>query len=76
MANLRHFILFVIFALLIADLSFAQCVMCKAVGEESANQGGIGSGLNKGIFFLMTVPYILLGIAAIFLWKHFNKAEE
>ena len=52
MANLRHFILFVLFALLIADLSFAQCVMCKAVGEESANQGGIGSGLNKGIYFV------------------------
>ena len=73
MPNFRHLILFVLFALLIADLSLAQCVMCKAVGEESANQGGIGSGLNKGIFFLMTVPYILLGIAGIFLWKHFNK---
>lgn len=50
--------------------------MCKAVGEESANQGGIGAGLNQGIFFLMTVPYILMGIAAVFLWKHFNKEGE
>jgi len=50
--------------------------MCKAVGEESANQGGIGSGLNKGIFFLMSIPYIIFGIAGTLLWKHFNKAEE
>ena len=73
MHTFRHFILFVLFALLVADFSSAQCVMCKAVGEESANQGGIGSGLNQGIFFLMAVPYILIGIAGIFLWKHFNK---
>ena len=76
MNNLKHFTLFVLFVLLTMDLSLGQCVMCKAVGKESANQGGIGAGLNQGIFFLMTVPYILMGIAAVFLWKHFNKEGE
>ena len=76
MHHLRQLILVICFALLLTDVSLGQCVMCKAVGEESANQGGIGSGLNQGIFFLMTVPYILMGIAALFLWRHFNKEEE
>ena len=38
----------------------AQCVMCKAVAEDSAADGGLGAGLNKGILYLMAVPYILL----------------
>ena len=38
----------------------APCVMCKAVAEDSAADGGLGAGLNKGILYLMAVPYILL----------------
>lgn len=39
----------------------AQCVMCKAVAEDSAEAGGLGEGLNRGILYLMAVPYVLLG---------------
>jgi hypothetical protein len=39
----------------------AQCVMCKAVAEDSADAGGLGEGLNRGILYLMAVPYVLLG---------------
>lgn len=49
------------FVLLAAALpADAQCVMCKAVAEDSAADGGLGAGLNKGILYLMAVPYILL----------------
>lgn len=42
------------------------CAMCKATVESSGDgsvfggQQRIGEGLNKGIIFLMVVPYILL----------------
>ena len=41
------------------------CAMCKAVVEsgEPGVYGGsqsIGAGLNKGILYLMAVPYVLL----------------
>lgn len=41
----------------------AQCAMCKAVAENSIDDGGFGiaAGLNNGILFLMAIPYILLG---------------
>lgn len=54
-------------ALLVLALVFiehqavAQCVMCKAVAEDSAEAGGLGEGLNRGILYLMAVPYVLLG---------------
>jgi|TARA_B110000503_G_C7127761_1_gene405448 hypothetical protein len=38
----------------------AQCVMCKAVAEDSASDGGLGAGLNRGILYLMAIPYVLL----------------
>ena len=43
------------------------CAMCKATGQSGQEQSGVfggeqavGEGLNAGILFLMTVPYVLL----------------
>jgi len=49
----------------------AQCVMCKAVAEDSAADGGLGAGLNRGILYLMAVPYILLSALffVIYRWR-------
>lgn len=49
-----------------ADLWAQGCAMCKAVAGSQAEDnvyGGaqaIGAGLNKGILFIMAVPYVLL----------------
>jgi hypothetical protein len=58
MIRLGFAILFVFSMFMSAD---AQCVMCKAVAEDSAAAGGLGEGLNRGILYLMAVPYVLLG---------------
>lgn len=59
-------------ALFTWDLS-AQCVMCKAVAEDSAADGSLGRGLNSGILYLMAVPYLLM---AFFAWFVFRKRNE
>ena len=41
----------------------AQCVMCKAVAEDSARNGGIGEGINSGIIYIMGIPYLLMVVA-------------
>ncbi len=58
----RQFIsIFVLLGLLFwAHDAWGQCVMCRAVAEDSAEDGGLGAGLNRGILYLMAVPYILL----------------
>ena len=53
--------LLVLAMVLIEHQAVAQCVMCKAVAEDSAEAGGLGEGLNRGILYLMAVPYVLLG---------------
>ena len=66
-------------ALLAAALLFplfadAQCVMCKAVAEDSATDGGLGRGLNAGILYLMAIPYALLALlAGVFFWRRNAK---
>jgi hypothetical protein len=52
--------LVLVFSLLPMDAE-AQCAMCKASTESArSNASNIGNGLNKGILFLMAIPYILL----------------
>lgn len=51
-------------ALMLPAEALAQgCAMCKAVAQGDGVFGGeqaIGRGLNRGILFLMAVPYLLL----------------
>ena len=52
----------------------AQCAMCKANLESNMQEGGsIGKGINKGILYLMTIPYILLFGVGFFLYKNLKK---
>ena len=56
--------------ILIADVSFGQCSMCK----KSAEDGGQAGGLNTGILYLMSFPYILFAFIAYFWYKN-SKSE-
>lgn len=72
----KQLLLTLVAVILIADVSLGQCVMCKAVGEQSAKLDGLGRGLNAGILFLMGIPYVLLSIGAVLIWKRFNKESD
>lgn len=70
-------ILFLLLALIVlVEPAQAQCVMCKAVGEQSYKLDGLGQGLNAGILFLMAIPYVLLSIGGYIVWRRFNKQGE
>ncbi len=75
MNRLKHIFLFAFVSVTLSMSSWGQCVMCKALGEQSANQGMIGTGLNEGIIFIMIIPYLLIGIGLVLVWKRFNKEE-
>ena len=62
---------FVVVAALLAldpDLASAQCAMCRAALEQ--NGGQIAAGFNRGILFLLGMPYLVFGaIGASWAWK-------
>lgn len=55
--------------------SIAQCPMCRAAAETNlANGGTEGKGLNKGILYMLSLPYLLIGTIGYIWWR--NKKEE
>ena len=72
--SIAQFALAMAAILMLTDVD-AQCVMCKAVAEDSAAEGAVGRGINQGILYIMAVPYILIGIFGFFVVKKWNLVE-
>lgn len=47
-----------------------QCAMCRAVLETGAD-AETAKSLNDGIVYLMVIPYILIGVVGIVVFKQF-----
>lgn len=55
----------------------AQCAMCQATAESSRGAGStIAEGINKGVLYIMMMPYIIISTIGYFWWKTRKKAEE
>jgi hypothetical protein len=53
----------------------AQCAMCRAVLESEEGQS-TAEGVNHGIIYLMSIPYILVaGFGFIIYWKFFRTKK-
>jgi len=71
------FILAFITLLVIPELSFAQCPMCKAGAEQSLAAGSTAArGLNTGILYLFVTPYLLAITIGIIWWRNNKKSEK
>jgi hypothetical protein len=70
--------------ILMASLSIvslsAQCPMCKTalksnLENKSKSTKPVGGGINKGILFLLSAPYVLAGTAG-FLWYKNSRSKK
>lgn len=72
----RFFIGIFIILILFSSISqaSAQCSMCRATVENSlkGNEGKAGSGLNAGILYLLSLPYIIFVVIGYF-WYRSSK---
>lgn len=54
--------------------AFSQCSMCSAVVESSQKTGSeFAEGLNAGILYLMGVPYALIVVLGVLLFRNMNR---
>jgi hypothetical protein len=55
--------------------SFSQCAMCKASVESNIenNEEVVGKGLNDGIIYLMSIPYLVLGGIGFMIYKNWKS---
>jgi len=71
----KKLILLVVGFLFVMD-SFGQCAMCKAAVEANLAAGDdIGAGLNGGILYLMSMPYIAVFSFALFYYLQKRKEQ-
>ncbi len=71
---MNRVILILLIFLLSSTESFAQCSMLSAI-METDQQYEAAKGLNRGIVYLMSIPYILVGLI---IWKIYrtNKVSN
>ncbi len=74
-STMKRFKILLIIALFSYSINAsAQCSVCRAGAESSVEQGyTVGKGLNKGILYLMTIPYAMGGIAVYIYFKNKKK---
>ncbi len=73
----RIITLFILIFLVLAPYSNAQCPMCKTSIESAMKDKNNtkGRGLNKGILYLLSVPYLAVGIAGI-AWYYNSRKKQ
>ena len=71
---MNRIILILLIFVMSSTESFAQCSMLSAI-METDQQYEAAKGLNRGIIYLMSIPYILVGLI---IWKIYrtNKASN
>lgn len=72
--------LFFICLLLTANcqLALAQCAMCRANVESTFSNGRYvnGSGLNTGILYMLSMPYLIAMVVAYLWWRNSKRERE
>lgn len=60
---------------LLPMISNAQCAMCRA-SLESTGDTAQAQAVNDGIVYLMAIPYILVGLAAVYIYRLYKKKKD
>jgi hypothetical protein len=80
--NLNSPSLITLFLVLMLLINFqpdalAQCPMCKMTAESNLAAGGSGGkGLNMGILFMLSLPYLFAGTIGYFWWRNTRKVRR
>ena len=69
---MNRILLILLIFILSSTESFAQCSMLSAI-MESDQQYEAAKGLNRGIVYLMSIPYILVGLI---IWKIYRTNKS
>lgn len=76
---IKYCLFTIAFLLFIGSSAYAQCSMCRATAESNLHgkqHNHVGAGLNKGILYLMTIPYVVGGIGFLIYMKNKGKIKS
>jgi hypothetical protein len=53
----------------------AQCAMCRTALENSPDGKGMAASFNRGILFLLGVPYVIFGTVGFVVYRGYRKKK-
>lgn len=67
----------IVFFMITSDDLAAQCPMCRLSAEQNLKDGGTaGKGLNKGILYMLSLPYLLVGTLGYIWWRNKRRLSD
>lgn len=71
----KVFYLTFLFFTLSVVTAFSQCAMCRTQLENNVSNGnpGIAAGINTGILYLLSMPYLIIIVLGYFWYKSSKK---
>jgi hypothetical protein len=75
---MRILVLAILFLAGLSIDSAAQCAMCRTQLENNFSNGdvGIAAGINTGILYLLSLPYLAVALIGYFWYKSSKKNNE
>lgn len=72
--SLKSKLVYSLFLILFSIDTQAQCAMCRASLESEGNTIK-AEAVNDGIVYLMVIPYVLVGIVGILVYRMYSKKK-
>ena len=71
----RLFLVIIAAVLLAPELATAQCALCVMALEQ--NGGEMAAGFNRGIIFLLGMPYLVFTVIGVsWFWKRHQRQKQ
>jgi hypothetical protein len=75
---LRTLILIAVSLIIVSGEATAQCAMCRSTLENNYSNGnpGIAAGINTGILYLLSMPYLAVIVLGYLWYKSSKNAQK
>jgi len=73
--SLKVKVVFILFSIFYSLNTQSQCAMCRASLESEGNTMK-AEAVNDGIVYLMVIPYVLVGIVGIVVYRMYKKRNN
>ena len=73
--SLKSKVVYILFSIFYSLNTQAQCAMCRASLESEGNTMK-AEAVNDGIVYLMVIPYILVGVVGVVVYRMYKKKQQ
>lgn len=73
--SLKSKVVCILFSIFYSLNTQAQCAMCRASLESEGNTAK-AEAVNDGIVYLMVIPYVLVAVVGIVVYRMYKKKQQ